>query len=1179
MNFLYYSNQSERLTHKLAELIAEKQLGIFQKELVLIQAAGMESYLSLALAEKNGICSGVKFCFTAPFLKELLALKSSAPFPLEPEQTAWLIWELLASSKIDRNSLPSFIRKNFYSGQASKQEARQDPLDKLKQYHFAYHLAHLFNRYLLYAPEWTEGWQAEAQYFQNPSKGKTDLENWQAHIWAALCREYPELNLNIHLRNFFENFFEKKKKEGASPSSALPKRIFVFCISLLPPLVEKILLEIASSMQVDVHWFFLEPGPASLKIKKEPSNLLWKCYDKIEERLPRRIYSQIKADPIKGSKSKGSQARGILSDLCQELPGASLLKSIQKALYNNRNGLEAQSSKEQKALSQALPIPIDASLCIQNCHSPLREVEVLHDWLLDQFAKNPKLYPEDILVLSPEPELYAPFIEAVFSNAKVVFSSSGAQQEARAAPLPYSLRDTAKEEDFSFAEIFFKLMELGNMRFEAAQVFAIINNPWIAKKAGLSLEDLEKIRKYIIAGAICWGLDAKQRMASNLGTEDRHTFKEGLSRLFLSYALPPDASEASIEELQGLSSVLDIEGENARLLGDFAALVERLAFYAQKLRGLYRLSQWALILSEMEQELLLETSRTDKLLEGLHEAEKEGGFSQLVDIAPVQACLKKHQDELVKKRGFGNSQPGIQFAALSSMRAVPSSVICLLGMNESDFPRREKSYEFDLLASQAQAPLSQSHQDRLLFLELLLSARSQFYISYVGQSQHRPNENFAPSVLVSELGSYIDKVYTTKQGASLFASLIQKHPLQNFNPLYFSSLTKSKKKKNELFSYAKENCKAAQSLYKAEIHGAAKLPFWDDRSRKLRKTEDEHAIEFQDLLNFFRDPAKDWLLRNLEFSLSHFSESKMPAQEEPLSLDSLENYKLNMYIIKALLQQKEKSQAVMQALDLRARSHLPHGNYGKLLKTKLWEEALAFSECVLKYSKSSVLESLELDFSLTLKLDKVYSSLPIAKSLLLTGKIEAFSNEEGDLVFFSYAKFKGDEYLKTWIIYLAWYLCSSERPKAEPDQSKRAYLICRNENKNKAKYKCIRYELNALERTGAKKENPELLAHSYLAALCTLYLCGLEKPLCYFNESSWIYASTLSKPKNSKLGAKKNLQARYAAQKRWQGDPYNRGEGEKPSNSLCFRQHDPFQEEGSLYKEFQELSLQVGSLY
>src|SRR5690606_36171602 len=56
----------------------------------------------------------------------------------------------------------------------------------------------------------------------------------------------------------------------------------------------------------------------------------------------------------------------------------------------------------------------DQSLCFHVAHSPLREVEILHDQLLAAFDDDDHLQPDDFIVMVPDIEQYAPHIEAVF---------------------------------------------------------------------------------------------------------------------------------------------------------------------------------------------------------------------------------------------------------------------------------------------------------------------------------------------------------------------------------------------------------------------------------------------------------------------------------------------------------------------------------------------------------------------------------------------------------------------------------------------------------------------------------------------------------------------------------------------------------------------------------------------
>ncbi|WP_163103843.1 exodeoxyribonuclease V subunit gamma, partial [Acinetobacter baumannii] len=75
------------------------------------------------------------------------------------------------------------------------------------------------------------------------------------------------------------------------------------------------------------------------------------------------------------------------------------------------------------------------------------------------------------------------------------------------------------------------------------------------------------------------------------------------------------------------------------------------------------------------------------------------------------------------------------FCTLMPMRAIPFRLVCLLGMNDGDYPRQQSPLDFDLMRNDYRpGDRSRREDDRYLLLEALLSAREQLYVSWVGRS-------------------------------------------------------------------------------------------------------------------------------------------------------------------------------------------------------------------------------------------------------------------------------------------------------------------------------------------------------------------------------------------------------------------------------------------------------------
>ena len=154
--------------------------------------------------------------------------------------------------------------------------------------------------------------------------------------------------------------------------------------------------------------------------------------------------------------------------------------------------------------------------------------------------------------------------------------------------------------------------------------------------------------------------------------------------------------------------------------------------------------------------------------------------------------------------GFGFMAGGVTFCAMLPMRSIPFRVICCLGMNSDAFPKTHRPPDFDLIARHPRpGDRSRRNDDRYLFLETVLSARTHLHLSYVGQNQ-QDNSALPPSVLVSELLDIIEQGFGAP-GGSVLEQIVIRHRLQPFSPACFED-------ESPLRPYSEENLAAAEAL-------------------------------------------------------------------------------------------------------------------------------------------------------------------------------------------------------------------------------------------------------------------------------------------------------------------------------------------------------------------------------
>src|SRR5262249_9727016 len=222
----------------------------------------------------------------------------------------------------------------------------------------------------------------------------------------------------------------------------------------------------------------------------------------------------------------------------------------------------------------------DRSLQVHVCHGPMREVEVLHDQLHWLFEHHPDLTPADVVVMTPDIEAYAPCIEAVFGGAQGV------------RRIPFTVADRSLRAESSLVEAFLGLLELRGSRYEADRLLAPLDTPAVHRRFGLAAGDLDLVQRLVRESAVRWGVDAAMRERLGLPAGPEYTWRFGLDRLLLGFALPGGDHRLRDGVLPGAA----VEGSDAQGQGRLAACVEAAAALEDTLAPPRQIGEWAAVL-------------------------------------------------------------------------------------------------------------------------------------------------------------------------------------------------------------------------------------------------------------------------------------------------------------------------------------------------------------------------------------------------------------------------------------------------------------------------------------------------------------------------------------------------------------------------------------------------------
>lgn len=846
----YHSNDLEVLRDILLHLLQRPLANPLQQEVILVQSPGMSHWLKLSMAEQQGIAANLRFPLPATFIWELLYQLFPHLPKRSPYDKEWMRWRLMRLL-LPLLSQPDFAVLAHYLEQAPA----------LKLYQLCGRIADLFDQYLVYRPDWILAWEAG----QSAPVDLATEERWQPQLWRYLVADIEQGGQQgQHRARLIEQAVQRLGQPGVELD--LPERLAVFGISALPPAYVHLLH--ALGQHRDVHLFIQNPcqeywgdilDPSKAQDLGSVGNSLLASMGKLG-----RDYLDLllpyDPTPIEAFVPRQTAAT------------TPLLAAVQQDILQLRQG-PAQGLHVLQA--------DDQSIQIHSAYSALREVEMLHDWLLQRFASDPSLKPRDVLVMMPDVRPFAPFIEAVF----------GQSRDQRF--IPWAIADMGLGVEQPLLQLFMTWLALPDQRFSLSQVMDWLAVPALAQRFALSPAQVQQLADWLARAGVRWGLDQEDYQRQGLPERQHHTWAQGLERLLAGYSLDAQQLWQDIWPLAGVSS------QNAEPIGGLWRLLQSLAQWRSWMEQERSLQQWSLglqtLLDEMfepeEQELWL----LEQIRAALMDLQQQSQQADYEAPLPVQV-VRAHLSRALEQRGVGQRflAGQVNFCTLMPMRSVPFRLVCLLGMNDGDYPRQVPRLGFDLMQSRwRRGDRSRRDDDRYLFLEALLSAREGFYISYQGRDQ-QDNHERPPSVLVSELLDYLGQhsqlagqAHTDglQRAQQVRAQLCQQHPLFPFAEQYFNGQGPR--------SYQHEWLAAAQRQAITPTAFCA---------APLSPLESSGTLELNELLSFARAPWRYFMQQRLRVYWGQ--EVQQRAEVEPQQLQNLTAYQARDLGLQLTLQGK-----------------------------------------------------------------------------------------------------------------------------------------------------------------------------------------------------------------------------------------------------------------------------------
>ncbi|MBN2617920.1 MAG: exodeoxyribonuclease V subunit gamma [Spirochaetales bacterium] len=802
---IYHSNSLQEFIKSYSSVFHTRDL-FGEKVITIVQNSNIASWLRLQLAKQDGISMDLNVEFPENAVKNLAFGYKSGLELFGPEDDKKNLLFMDSLKVVLYKTLEEQLEtpKNF--------PHLYDYVDRSPKrlFQLSDSLAGLFYHYGMNCPQMVAAWDIFEFYKgENGIVERQKDQEWQIKLWNEVFNTSTPY---LHISRVLNHIIGSGEHYNPELSPYGKCKIVLFGSSFLGESAIKFFNFL--SRDLEIHHFILTPSEIyGGDVVYEPKSLLKQFSGLIHG------FTNISREPdfIKERESKFVE-HGI----------DTLLHRVQKGIKdNNFDNISAES---------------DNSLTICKVTGGWREIEILKDKILHLLDCDRSLKLTDIGVVAPDITSYSSYIEGIFPDSKIDEDGNRIYGEQ---DLPYNIVGLKGGDDSPYIRGILALLDLPGSSFNRKEILTILSNPCFMEKFGLTngiyqlfIETIDKLN-------VKWAVDGEHRNSLGYNNDGFNTWEEGFRRFLLGITLNmEDSSDLpfNLNDSQSIDNLGTLVHIVRSLYSDFYSLnklklnMDEWVFLIETLAETYLLPVKGDVFDEKERLSVKHQYRN--LLNLFDDLKGLSNFKKTeLPYTVFYSLLKEFIIKSGNSRGRYLTQ-GITFSSLKPLRAVPFKHIFVLGLNEDQFPGKENIPSYDLRSIYHQKiDLSKRQNDKFAFLELLISAKESLTIFYSYKNQVS-GEVLQPSVVINELLEVIENSQ----------SIIEEHPLHNFDELYFS--------KNSKFISYNYNAYEACRVYYSPKKDRSLLNL-DDSCKEFDKLN----IDVKDLINFLKNPVKTFFTK------------------------------------------------------------------------------------------------------------------------------------------------------------------------------------------------------------------------------------------------------------------------------------------------------------------------------
>ena len=847
---MYAAESLTDLAARLADVLADPVPDPMSPELLGVTSFALGRWLRLELAARlgtgptlngaargDGVAANFQVAFPDTLRRAVLAAgrPPGTDDPWDVERLAWTLVEV--SHEVDDD--PAMAPFATIADGATR-------------YGIARRVADLFDRYSVHRPTMISAWAA-GDDLDGDLEALDEGWAWQPHLWRlARARighpSAPELlpGLLAQVRT-------------GELELALPPRVSLFGLTTLPGGSTFLDVVEAVATRHAVGLFFLTPSPGLVDAVRA---LVGPTVSAQRGPGPRRrahdptvaaathplVRSWARPNReaivlIADAESSGRLERAVAPTGSHPTP-ATLLARLQADI------------RECRAPAGDLdPGIADRSIEVHSCHGATRQAEVLRDVILGRLAADPDLSEDDILVVCPSIDTFAPLVEAAFGPAAPRGRVDEPGASGAGPRLSYHVTDRALRETHPTLSALGALVDLIAGRFSASEVLDFLALAPVRRRFDLGDDDLTVIARWVADGDLRWGIDGPHREAWGIPASfSAGSWRAALDRLMMGIAVSDGIGSLAVGDVVPLG----VEGSDVATAGRLHDVIDRLAALEADVSVARPPGEWCDLLLDASEDLFAappgEPWQRAALVELLgtlaHESEPA---SVAVTLGDIRRALADRLTAQARRSDFFRG--GITVSSLTPLQGIPFRLVCVLGLDDGAFGAAPQDGDDLVTASPHLGDRDARAETRQALLQAVLAAEALVVIHSghdVVTNQPRP-----PAVPLAELRDAVVASVVPDARDRVRRRLDIDHPRQAFAAENFGG---SAAGSIGPWSFDPIARAGAQARLGAR---AAPMAFL---SQPL-PDEPLASVELADLIRFLQHPVREFLTARLELAL------------------------------------------------------------------------------------------------------------------------------------------------------------------------------------------------------------------------------------------------------------------------------------------------------------------------